>query len=71
MNTNYTGIIIIFKQPKDHKSVKQAAFQAQEKELVFDIDMTDYDDVRSCCSYVLAMVLFNHLSRKCGYKKFV
>ncbi|KAL3854333.1 hypothetical protein ACJMK2_013607 [Sinanodonta woodiana] len=37
-------------RPKDHKTIKAAAFQAQEKELVFDIDMTDYDDVRRCCS---------------------
>ena len=52
--------IFIF-QPKDHKTVKAAAFQAQEKELVFDIDMTDYDDVRNCCSlvnYIHAVVYF-------------
>ncbi|XDV45779.1 hypothetical protein PO909_013812 [Leuciscus waleckii] len=37
-------------RPSQHNAVKSGTFQALEKELVFDIDMTDYDDVRRCCS---------------------
>ena len=36
--------------PKEHNSVKPEAFKTVERELVFDIDMTDYDDIRKCCS---------------------
>jgi len=37
-------------QPKDKKTLRTGALQPLLRELVFDIDMTDYDSVRTCCS---------------------
>lgn len=36
--------------PKNHKTVIKEAYKPLERELVFDIDMDDYDDIRTCCT---------------------
>ncbi|WFD26680.1 p48 polypeptide of DNA primase [Malassezia nana] len=37
-------------KPKDRKTLQKANFRPVLRELVFDIDMTDYDEIRTCCS---------------------
>ncbi|KAH8113747.1 prim-pol domain-containing protein [Phellopilus nigrolimitatus] len=37
-------------RPRDKKTLRPGALQPLLRELVFDIDMTDYDEIRTCCS---------------------
>lgn len=36
--------------PKERKNLPKNAMKPLAKELVFDIDLTDYDEIRTCCS---------------------
>ncbi|KAI9638996.1 uncharacterized protein MKK02DRAFT_42026 [Dioszegia hungarica] len=37
-------------RPRDRKTLAAGALQPIRRELVFDIDMTDYDEIRTCCT---------------------
>lgn len=40
-------------QPRDHHTIKADLFKTVERELVFDIDLSDYDDV--CSTHVMLL----------------
>ena len=53
-------------QPKDHNSIKASEFRPVERELVFDIDLTDYDDVTDMPAAQSALVTLSLQVRTSG-----
>lgn len=39
----------VYSIPINQREVNPSAFKPLQKELVLDIDMNDYDDIRTCC----------------------